>query len=153
MYMLQWNWKTIWYLLPLIISEYLENIILYICYSLKYRISLQLYIPSHLLYTNVHYFCAVLTYKAIIIMHFYFFRKSAFQAKHNKIHLNLSIALLLGLIVFVAGANHARDGGVSLYMLFTVQVQIKCIYCIILQHILFIHNAWQKDSHLDLCSI
>jgi len=43
----------------------------------------------------------------------FFYRKSAFQAKHNKVHLNLSIALLLGLIVFVAGANHARDGGVS----------------------------------------
>lgn len=40
-------------------------------------------------------------------------RKNAFKAKQNMIHLNLSIALLLGLIVFVSGIETASDNKVS----------------------------------------
>ena len=40
-------------------------------------------------------------------------RKAAFKTRHSKIHLNLSIALLLGLIVFVSGIERAKDDEVS----------------------------------------
>ena len=40
-------------------------------------------------------------------------RKAAFKTGHSKIHLNLSIALLLGLIVFVSGIERAKDDEVS----------------------------------------
>ena len=46
-------------------------------------------------------------------------RKAAFKAKHNKIHLNLSIALLLGLIVFVSGIETAKDNKVSIHIILT----------------------------------
>jgi len=36
-------------------------------------------------------------------------RKSVFKATHNMIHLNLSLALLLGLVVFVSGIETAND--------------------------------------------
>ena len=38
-----------------------------------------------------------------------FTRKTAFKGTHNKIHLNLSIALLLGLLVFVSGIETAKN--------------------------------------------
>jgi len=41
-------------------------------------------------------------------------RKAAFKAQHNKIHLNLSIALLLGLIVFISGIETAKDDKVNI---------------------------------------
>ena len=48
----------------------------------------------------------------IIIIRMYY-RKNVYKAKHNKIHLNLSIALLLGLIVFVSGIETAKSNRVS----------------------------------------
>ena len=43
-------------------------------------------------------------------------RKVTFKAKHNKIHLNFAIALLLGLIVFVSGIETAKHDRVSNYI-------------------------------------
>ena len=47
-------------------------------------------------------------------MYIFFYRKAAFKGGHSKIHLNLSIALLLGLIVFVGGIENARNDEVSI---------------------------------------
>ena len=44
----------------------------------------------------------------------FLYRKKAFKKKHNKIHLNLSIALLLGLITFVSGIETATENKVNL---------------------------------------
>ncbi|XP_065910329.1 adhesion G protein-coupled receptor L3-like isoform X3 [Dysidea avara] len=46
--------------------------------------------------------CLLLTIGAIILL-----RKTAFKGKHHILHLNLSIALLIGLIVFVSGVETA----------------------------------------------
>ena len=46
-------------------------------------------------------------------------RKAAFKGGHSKIHLNLSIALLCGLIVFVSGIESAKDDEVSIVYLCT----------------------------------
>ena len=40
-------------------------------------------------------------------------RKTAFKGKHNLVHLNLCIALLLALIVFVSGIETAKESEVS----------------------------------------
>ena len=42
-----------------------------------------------------------------------FYRKSVFKARQHMIHLNLAIALLLGLIVFVSGIETASGNRVS----------------------------------------
>ncbi|XP_065914929.1 adhesion G protein-coupled receptor L3-like [Dysidea avara] len=52
--------------------------------------------------------CLVVTIGAIILL-----RKTTFKVKHNKIHLNLSIALLFALITFVSGAETATDSEVA----------------------------------------
>ena len=44
-------------------------------------------------------------------------RKAAFKGGHSKIHLNLSIAHLCGLIVFVSGIESAKDNEVSIVYL------------------------------------
>jgi len=41
-------------------------------------------------------------------------RKKAFEKKHNKVHLNLSIALFLGLVTFVSGIESATGNKVNL---------------------------------------
>ena len=43
-----------------------------------------------------------------------FCRKSLFKDKINMVHLNLAIALLCGLIVFVSGVETATDNEVQL---------------------------------------
>ena len=42
-------------------------------------------------------------------------RNTAFKGIHNFIHLNLALALLLGLILFVSGNEIATESDVSLY--------------------------------------
>ena len=44
------------------------------------------------------------------------FRKKIFKAKVYKVHLNLSIALLLGLLLFVSGVETATGNTVSLFI-------------------------------------
>ena len=49
------------------------------------------------------------------IMYYYFtFRKTAFKGKHNLVHLNLCVALLLALTAFVSGIETAKESEVSL---------------------------------------
>ena len=36
-------------------------------------------------------------------------RKSIFQGTHNFIHLNMSMSLIIGLIIFVSGIDTAKD--------------------------------------------
>jgi len=43
----------------------------------------------------------------------YTFRKKGFKEKHQVVHLNLSIALLLALIAFVSGLETAKNNTVS----------------------------------------
>ena len=47
-------------------------------------------------------------------------RKVTFKGRHNKIHLNFSLALLLGLIVFVSGIETATDNEVSIILMYSV---------------------------------
>jgi len=50
-----------------------------------------------------------------ITLHVFFcYRKTAYKAKHNIIHLNLSIALLFGLITFVSGIQTATGSKVRM---------------------------------------
>ncbi|XP_065897929.1 adhesion G protein-coupled receptor L3-like isoform X2 [Dysidea avara] len=65
--------------------------------------------------------CLLLTIGAIIWL-----RKTTFKAKHNKIHLNLSIALLLALVTFVSGAETAVDS------------EVACIIVTVLLHYFFL---------------
>ena len=55
-------------------------------------------------------------------------RKVTFKAKHNKIHLNLSIALLLGLIVFVSGIETAKHDRVSSNLLLRMYVHLHACH-------------------------
>ena len=50
----------------------------------------------------------------ILYIYIYHYRKTAFKGTHNKIHLNLSIALLFGLIVFVSGIESAKNDRVCI---------------------------------------
>ena len=43
----------------------------------------------------------------------FFSRKTIFKAKQHMIHMNLALALLLGLIVFVSGIETASDSKVG----------------------------------------
>jgi len=43
-------------------------------------------------------------------------RKTIFKAKQHMIHVNLSLALLLGLVVFVSGIETANDQKVYTYL-------------------------------------
>ncbi|XP_065911525.1 adhesion G protein-coupled receptor L3-like [Dysidea avara] len=64
---------------------------------------------------GVSIICLLATIIIIIL-----FRNSVFKATHNMIHLNLSIALLLGLIAFVSGietANDSKAGCISVTVL------------------------------------
>ena len=56
-------------------------------------------------------------------------RKAAFKGGHSKIHLNLSIALLCGLIVFVSGIESAKDNEVSIVYL---RMYVLIIYSLLL---------------------
>ena len=67
----------------------------------------------HTLFLHLHF------YSRLHYCHFCD-RKTAFKAKHYAIHLNLSIALLFGLIVFVSGVETAED--VSYYALYMYSV-------------------------------
>jgi len=49
-----------------------------------------------------------------VILLYFLLRKTAFKEMQNMIHLNLSLALLLGLIVFVSGIETASDNKVSI---------------------------------------
>ena len=49
-----------------------------------------------------------------VTMNFSLNRKELLSSVHFFVHLNLSIALLLGYIVFIAGLDHAVDDGVNL---------------------------------------
>ena len=49
----------------------------------------------------------------------YHYRKTTFKGTHNSIHLNLSIALLLGLVVFVSGIESAKNDRVCILFLYT----------------------------------
>ena len=53
----------------------------------------------------------------IVVLHTTYFRKTAFKGKHNLVHLNLCVALLLALIVFVSGIETATESEVSLILL------------------------------------
>jgi len=48
--------------------------------------------------------------------YFPYYRKTAFKAKYSRLHLNLSIALLLALITFVSGIETAKDSDVSIIL-------------------------------------
>ncbi|XP_065897877.1 adhesion G protein-coupled receptor L4-like [Dysidea avara] len=54
------------------------------------------------------------------------FRKSAFKAEQNMIHMSLSLALLLGLVVFVSGIETAGDN------------KVACIVVTVLLHYFFL---------------
>ncbi|XP_065910263.1 uncharacterized protein [Dysidea avara] len=62
---------------------------------------------------SVSIVCLLLTIGAILLL-----RKSVFKAKHHKVHLNLSIALLLGLITFVSGIETAEGWGCNVVAIF-----------------------------------
>ena len=55
-------------------------------------------------------------------------RKTAFKAKHHMLHLNLSIALLIGLIVFVSGVETAKD--VSPFMMYNNIRNMVLLWCL-----------------------
>ena len=59
-----------------------------------------------------------------MVLFSYHYRKTAFKGTHNKIHLNLCIALLLGLIVFVSGIESAKNDKVATSLLHAF------IYCV-----------------------
>lgn len=54
-------------------------------------------------------------------------RKTLFSEVHNFIHLNLSLALLLGLIVFVAGIETAVVNEVCVYLNYVSENAFKLI--------------------------
>jgi len=56
-------------------------------------------------------------------------RKRVFNLVQHYVHLNLSIALLLGLLTFVSGIEAATEYRVSLYTLY-VNVIIICHICV-----------------------
>ena len=73
-------------------------------------------------------------------------RKVTFKAKHNKIHLNLSIALLLGLIVFVGGIETAKNNEVSRAFNVHAYTCISCkihigMYIYIYRHV-YLHASY-----------
>ena len=53
---------------------------------------------------RMHNTC-ISTYIPILIL----CRKSIFQGTHNFIHLNMSVSLIIGLIIFVSGIETAKD--------------------------------------------
>ena len=60
------------------------------------------------------------------------YRGSLLKGIHNFVHLNLTIALAIALIVFIAGMETARGSNVSIY---TGTVLVKCcIHCTGLLH-------------------
>ena len=44
-----------------------------------------------------------------------YYRRNSLKSKHNIVHLNLSIALLIGLILFVSGIENSTGSEVSCY--------------------------------------
>ena len=56
------------------------------------------------------------------------YRKNAFNQRQHFIHLNLSIALLLGLIIFVSGIETANQYRVSENIIFQIHAHIMCLY-------------------------
>ena len=57
-----------------------------------------------------------------------FCRKSLFKDKINMVHLNLAIALLCGLIVFVSGVETATDNEVQLSYMQVKQIILFAFY-------------------------
>ena len=57
-----------------------------------------------------------------LLFFLYLFRKTVFQPMQNIIHVNLSIALLLSLILFVSGIETANENRVSIYNAFTIYI-------------------------------
>ncbi|XP_065915845.1 adhesion G protein-coupled receptor L4-like isoform X2 [Dysidea avara] len=72
---------------------------------------------------GVSIICLLLTIGAILL-----FRKTALNATHYLVHLNLSIALLFGLIVFVCGVERAEDWRCNMVAIL-LHYLFLCVFC------------------------
>ena len=81
------------------------------------------------------------------------YRKQAFNHVHHFLHLNLCIALLLGLVTFVSGIEAAAEYRVSDTIILGIVMQI--LFCLLRKAVLqwlyySIISSWQ---HFAGCSV
>ena len=81
------------------------------------------------------------------------YRKQAFNLVQHFLHLNLCIALLLGLVIFISGIETAAEYRVSDTIILGIVMQI--LFCLLRKAVLlwlyyFIISSWQ---HFAGCSV
>ena len=80
-------------------------------------------------------------YNTVMLVTLCMYRRNLFQKPHNLIHLNLCIALLLGYVLFIGGADYARNISVSYCNIELKQTEILSASRKVLIHVSTAHEV------------